>query len=103
MYCASPVTVQVCGTGTTTGSNNCRNIDVVTVPEITGSGACASTDLVLLVKTEYDALTQANGPFKATPDDYAALSIIFGFVLAAAAAVWGVKQVLNLFRTAPES
>jgi hypothetical protein len=101
MYCATPVTVQVCGSTSTV--NQCRNISVITVPEISSSGACADTDMVLLVKTEYDALSQTNGPFKATPDDYAALSIIFGVVLAAAAIVWGLKQVLNLFRTAPES
>lgn len=42
-------------------------------------------------------------PFKAQPEDYAAVSIIFGLILAAACLVWGGKQVLNLLRDRPEN
>ena len=40
---------------------------------------------------------------EATPDDYAAVSLIFGSILTAACVIWGVKQVLALLRDRPES
>lgn len=42
-------------------------------------------------------------PYVATQDDYDAISLIFGAVLAAACVVWGVKQVFNLLRERSEA
>lgn len=39
----------------------------------------------------------------ATPEQYQALVVIFAALLAAMSVVWGVKQVLGLFKTSPES
>lgn len=39
----------------------------------------------------------------ATPDEYAALSKMFGLILAAAAVIWGVKQIKNLLLKRPEA
>lgn len=41
--------------------------------------------------------------FKASADDYAAISIIFGAILTAACVIWGVKQIYNLIKTRPEA
>lgn len=41
--------------------------------------------------------------FRATSEDYAALSTIFGVILVAATLIWGAKQVLNLLRNRPEA
>lgn len=42
-------------------------------------------------------------PYQATSDDYAAVSVIFGAVLAAACIIWGVKQIYNLVKNRPEA
>lgn len=42
-------------------------------------------------------------PYKATADDYAAVSTIFGVVLTAAAVIWGVKRIYNLISNRPEA
>lgn len=41
-------------------------------------------------------------PYKATTEEYTAVSIIFGLILTAACLVWGAKQILNLIRDRPE-
>lgn len=42
-------------------------------------------------------------PYQATADDYAAVSLIFGAILTAACAVWGIKKVLAMLRDRPEN
>lgn len=42
-------------------------------------------------------------PYVATPDDYAAVSSVFGVTLCAAAVIWGVKQLYNLLKNRPEA
>lgn len=42
-------------------------------------------------------------PVEASPEDYAAISLIFGAILCAAAAIWGVKYILHLFHARPEA
>lgn len=42
-------------------------------------------------------------PYVATADDYAAVSAIFGAILAAACVIWGVKKIYNLIANRPEA
>lgn len=42
-------------------------------------------------------------PFVASPDDYAAVAVIFGVILSAACLIWGLKQILRLLRTSSEA
>lgn len=42
-------------------------------------------------------------PYTATAEDYEAVSVIFGAVLAAACVIWGVKRVYVLLTSRPES
>lgn len=42
-------------------------------------------------------------PYKATQEDYDAVSAIFGLTLAAACAIWGVKQIYKLLRDRPDA
>ena len=41
-------------------------------------------------------------PYTATADDYTALSIVFGAILAAASVIWGLRQVFKLLWHLPE-
>ena len=94
---------------------------VSTVPYITQTvqNACAPSDLVLLTSTDYAALTSPSSPtspttaapvqvvvtvqpYRATPDDYQAMSLIFGVVLLAAVLITGTRRVLELFRKPSE-
>lgn len=45
----------------------------------------------------------ASAPLRASADDYAAISIIFGAVLTASCVIWGVKQIFNLVKNRPEA
>ncbi len=42
-------------------------------------------------------------PYKATPEDYEAVSVIFGAILTAACVIWGVKRILLLLKDRPEA
>jgi len=42
-------------------------------------------------------------PYKATADDYEAVSLIFAAVLTAACVIWGVKRLYVLLTSRPES
>lgn len=55
--------------------------------------ACGGGDTCTLVIT----------PYVATPEDYQAVSIIFGLTLGAACVIWGVKQIYNLLKDRPEA
>ncbi|WHZ11204.1 MAG: hypothetical protein OJF60_001643 [Burkholderiaceae bacterium] len=41
-------------------------------------------------------------PYTATADDYTALSMVFGAILAAACLVWGGRQLFKLLWQVPE-
>lgn len=49
------------------------------------------------------AVTVTVQPYRASSQDYAAVSVIFGAILVAACLIWGAKQVLNLLRTSAEA
>jgi hypothetical protein len=68
------------GTGGTTGGTGTTTV------------SAGSTTLTLVVT-----------PYRATADDYQALSVIFGAVLAAASVIWGVKRLYVLLTNRPEA
>lgn len=111
MNCASPYSTYVCtnGTGTT-----CIKASVQ-IPLISAATTCSTTDLVLMSGSEYTTLKNQTStppapqsvvitvqPYKATSDDYAAISLIFGAVLLASVLIWGSRRILELFRKPSE-
>lgn len=42
-------------------------------------------------------------PYKATAEDYAAVSLIFGAIFTAACLIWGLKQIHQLLKNRNES
>lgn len=42
-------------------------------------------------------------PYVATQEEYEAISLIFAATLVAACAIWGAKQILQLWRDRPEA
>ena len=46
---------------------------------------------------------QVLNPLAATVDDYTAVGVVFGVILAAMAAVWGVKKVIAVFSNPAEA
>lgn len=68
--------------------------------------SCPSGSFAMLTGPEVTAIQSASGgagPYVATADDYAAVSLIFGAILTAACLIWGSKQLYNLLRNRPES
>ena len=66
-----------------------------------GAVACAPGAYAAYTVAEVEAFKGT--PFKATADDYAAVSVIFGAILATSCVVWGVKKVYNLVAMRPEA
>lgn len=112
MNCASPYSTYVCSNGTGT---TCTKVSVQ-IPLISGATSCSTTDLILMNGTEYNTLKNASTtpanttqslvitvqPYKATADDYTAISLIFGAVILAAVLVSGSRRILELFRKPSE-
>jgi len=64
-----------------------------------GVYSCPSGTHILLTPSEVNALNT----FKATPEHYAAVSIIFGAALTALAVIWGFRRILKLFTSHTEA
>lgn len=58
----------------------------------TANITCAQTTCTLVIS-----------PYRATPDDYQAVTIIYAATLTAACVIWGVKQIYRLLTTRPEA
>jgi hypothetical protein len=121
MKCATPLLTYTCNSGSGT---TCTKV-TVTIPAINANTTCLSTDLVVMTGAEYTtvtgnaatAVTTANAasasvaagvnvhvlPYEATPDDYLAISTIFGAFLVAACVIWGAKYVYAIFHNRPEA
>lgn len=59
-----------------------------------------SPELEKLISVDPSACIIPDG---ASADEYLAVSVVFGVVLAASCIIWGAKQLLNLMQNRPES
>lgn len=69
------------------------------VEAVDGVYTCAPGAYLLLTPAE----VQAMNIFRATPEDYLAVSAIFGAACTALAIIWGLRRVLRLFLTHTEA
>jgi hypothetical protein len=67
-----------------------------------GVATCATGAYMLLTPTEYNSISGKN-PLSATPEQYAAVSVLFGAFLLSSSLITGARKLLKLFSSAPDS
>ena len=58
---------------------------------------------MVLIPCTYVAPVNSSTAYRATPEEYQAVTVIFSAVLAALCVVWGFRQIIKIFATHPEA